>query len=446
MAIKRDVKSEIEAAMTEAFQPDEFISYNASYGFVRGLEEVAQRLEELVEDGGQAATAASLYELFLAGAYEKAEEIDDSGGSLGMFVTDLFCGWTRARQAAAADPEETIDLLLGWMDGDDYGFCHRLERDLVKVLAPEGLGAFAERVRARLDASAPDDRGSAGYPRRQWTEVLKHILAARADAEGYLRLCKESALASADCEVLAGIHEGRGDLQEALSWVERGLALVDGERIGMSAEYDLKKRQRELLPRLGRGGEAIAAAWMDFENGPGEYTYKALMQLVPDEERVAWHDKAMAATDGGAPVSVIGLFVETDEVDRLAARIAEISDGDLEGMSHSSTLPAAEMLADPHPALAARLFRALGLRIVRAKKSKYYDAALFHFERARRCYVAAGSQQRWEVLVNAVRREHGRKYTFMPGFERVAAGGPAEEPRPSFLERASGHWPRGRGR
>lgn len=445
MASKRDTRSKIEAAMTEAFQPGEFISYRASFDFVCGLEDVAERLEALVE-GGKAATAASLYELFLAGVYEKAEEIDDSGGSLGMFATDLFCGWARARQAAATDPEETIDILLGWMDGDDYGFCHRLERDLVKVLDPEGLGAFAARVRARLDASAPDDRGSAGYPRRRWTEVLKHVLAARADADGYLRLCEESALASADCEVLAGIHEGRGELEEALSWVERGLALVDGERSGVSASYDLKKRQRELLPRLGRRGEAIATAWGDFESGPSKYSYQTLMQVVPDEEHATWHDKAMAATDGGAPASVIGLFAETGEVDRLAAWIAEIPDRELEGMSHSTTLPAAELLADPHPARAARLFRALGLRIVHAKKSRYYGEALSHFELARRCYVAAGQQQQWEALASAVRREHGRKYTFMPGFERVASGGPAEEPRPSFLERASEHWPRGRGR
>jgi hypothetical protein len=33
--------------------------------------------------------AVTLYELFLAGCYEKAEELDDSSGGFGMFVEGL---------------------------------------------------------------------------------------------------------------------------------------------------------------------------------------------------------------------------------------------------------------------------------------------------------------------------------------------------------------------
>lgn len=47
--------------------------------------------------------------------------------------------------------------------------------------------------------------------------------------------------------------------------------------------------------------------------------------------------------------------------------------------------------------------------------------------------------------VAEVRRAHGRKRSFMPGFERVPAGGPAAEPQSSFLERARRRWPRGGG-
>ena len=95
-----------------------------------------------------------------------------------------------------------------------------------------------------------------------------------------------------------------------------------------------------------------------------------------------------------------------------------------------------------YPALAARVFRALGLRIVNAKKSKYYDAALADFERARDCYLAVAQEAEWEVLVAEVHREHGRKYSFMPGFKRIAAGGPARKPMPSLIERAKQRWTR----
>lgn len=80
------------------------------------------------------ARAAALYETFLAGCYEKAEELDDSRGNFGMFVDRLFSGWVKACQAASADPDETVRRIVAWMDDDPYGFCYQLERNLVKVL------------------------------------------------------------------------------------------------------------------------------------------------------------------------------------------------------------------------------------------------------------------------------------------------------------------------
>jgi hypothetical protein len=51
--------------------------------------------------------AVRLHESFLAGCYEKADEVDDSNGYLGQLVDTLYIGWLKARQAAGADPDET---------------------------------------------------------------------------------------------------------------------------------------------------------------------------------------------------------------------------------------------------------------------------------------------------------------------------------------------------
>ncbi|MDN5850779.1 MAG: hypothetical protein L0H63_14260, partial [Nitrococcus sp.] len=61
-------------------------------------------------------------------------------------------------------------------------------------------------------------------------------------------------------------------------------------------------------------------------------------------------------------------------------------------------------------------------RIVNAKKSKYYDAALSNFERAKRCFEQAGLDDEWNKTVRQVRADHQRKNSFMPGFERLVAG------------------------
>lgn len=79
------------------------------------------------------------------------------------------------------------------------------------------------------------------------------------------------------------------------------------------------------------------------------------------------------------------------------------------------------------------------MRILEAKKSKYYEAALANFADARRCYVRAGLGTEWERLVQEVRAEHHRKTGFMPSFEELAAGG-GPSAKPTFLERAKGRW------
>jgi uncharacterized Zn finger protein len=84
------------------------------------------------------------------------------------------------------------------------------------------------------------------------------------------------------------------------------------------------------------------------------------------------------------------------------------------------------------------------MRILNAKQSRDYDAALSHFEDAKRCYERAGLGQQWDAVVGEIRRAHHRKIGFMGNFEQLAAGhGPREEP--PFLDRARSRWlPQGR--
>lgn len=67
----------------------QFISYNQSWDFVHDLEDMKNKIDDLMESG-EADRAVRLYEMFLSGSYEKVEEIDDSSGNLGMFFQDLF--------------------------------------------------------------------------------------------------------------------------------------------------------------------------------------------------------------------------------------------------------------------------------------------------------------------------------------------------------------------
>lgn len=436
------LEDEIELALN----PGAFIPDRACFSFVSDLDGVAAKIAKLTRR--DPARAVTLYETFLAGCYEKAAELDDSSGSLGQFIDELFCGWIKARQAAGADPADTAVRLLVWIDDDPYGFCYHLERDAAKAFDKAGLAAFERQIQARFDAAAkakPDPAGSfrsnPDYVRGRWGEVLRTLYVAQKNVAAYVALSEETGLTAQDCHVIATLLMGRRKPEEALAWVERGIGIDKKTPHGSTAGHDLAKLQRELLTTLGRGGEALEAAWAEYRQHPSKYTYDDLMKFVPKAERATWHEKAIDAAKSADLHSLIALLLETKEIERLAELVRRSKDVALEQVSHYATEPAAKKLEKTHPDLAARLWRAQGMRIVNAKKSRYYDAALSNFERAMRCYQRAGLTNEWEKAVSQVRAEHHRKPGFISGFEDLVAGsGPSN--RPSFLERAKARWAR----
>ncbi|MGO9255255.1 MAG: DUF6880 family protein [Bryobacteraceae bacterium] len=435
----------MERQMELALQPGAFISDRACFSFVGGLDPVATAIRKLT--GADPVRATALYETFLAACYEKVEDLDDSSGSFGDFVDEIVCGWIKARQASGADPDETAVRLLAWMDSDNYGFFYHIETDAAKVFNKAGLAAFERQMRARFEAAVaaqPAPGKPAGheaeYLRRRFSQALRTLYLAQRNVAAYLALTDRTGLTAQDCHALATMLVARRKPEEALAWAERGIALDRENPHGITkAGFDLTRLHRELLTRLGRANEAIESAWADFREDPDKYAYAELMKLVPKAGRTAWHAKAMDAAKGGDLHSLIELFIETKEMERLAELVRGATDEALQRESHYATEPAAKKLEKAHPDLAARLWRAQGMRIVDGGKSKYYDAALSNFERARRCYERAGLAEEWVDTVSHMRATHRRKTGFMSQFEALAEG-PGRDRQPSFLERAKTRW------
>lgn len=156
--------------------------------------------------------------------------------------------------------------------------------------------------------------------------------------------------------------------------------------------------------------------------------------------RTAPRAKAMAASEDGDLSEQIPLWLEQKETDRLVARLVAAADDEIEKLSHYTTEPAARSLERSHLAVAAKVYRALAMRVVNTGKSKYYDAALSNFEHARKCYSKAGLVDQWEAIAQDVRHRHHRKTEFLARFERIAAGA-AKSVSPTLLDRARRRWP-----
>jgi len=439
---KRKQVDPLEQAIERALSPGIVISYNAAWSFLDDVQDVVNDIEMIIKK--EPKRAAHLFETFIGACHEKVDEIDDSSGRFGMLVHDLFRGWIKARQAGNDDPDETARSLLSWMEDDPYGFCHDLDHVIVEVLDKKGLEAFVRRIRSKLESAlTPDgkEKGFPGYARRKWGDALKTLLACQRNVEAYIALCEQTELQPKDCKTIAEIYRSRRRLEDALSWVDRGLEIAQLDSRKFYEEHELRELKRTLLARVGRPGDALQSAWSEFKAHPSTFTYEELMRYVPSKEKTVWHQKAMDASEKGDLSSQIELWLERKEKERLVSRLQRATDNELEGLSHYWTEPLAHKLERSHPDISARVYRALCIRIVNAGKSKYYDAALDNIDHAKKCYAKAGLKADWQAVVADLRKRHFRKSGFMARFEEIVSGAP-KHVEPPFLDRARARWPR----
>jgi len=445
MIKKRKKSDPLVSALERALDLGEFVSYNRSWDFVRDLEDVKHKIDALVKDG-QAERAVSLYKLFLSGCYEKADEIDDSGGNLGMFFEDLFCAWINARQKAKYDPEETVRNILRWMDNDDYGFCYEIERNVVKVLNKKSVRLFAAAIESRFEKAfskvvPKKSQRVSDYPWevRKNVSILKVIYGELKNTDAYLTLCEKTGTSPKDCENVAIIFKMKRKYQEALRWVEQGLKLEKKGNWGNQSSFGLTGLKQDLLNKLGRREDALDLAWTEFKKHPSNFSYEKLMKFVDKKDVKLWHQKALAKAQNESLSGFIDICVKTKEWDKLAEHVSSIDTDLLEELSHYTTERAAKGLAKKHNLAAAKIFSALGMRILKKGKTKYYQYALEHFRKAQKLYEKSGRDQLWMDLVERVRRDHSRKYSFIPDFEKIVDRRPLKKPE-SFETRALKRW------
>lgn len=356
----------------------------------------------------------------------------------------------KARQAAGASPEDTATRLLGWIEEDPYGFCFGLERDLARVLDKAGLAALVQQVRDRFDAPGSCEAEGSPRPdqeRRRWGGVLRALHLEQKDVGAYVAITEQTGLTAKDCHAVATMLAARRKREEALEWVGRGIEIEATTSRGSVASHDLADLRRGLLRKLGREQEALDSAWADYRAHPSAYSYRDLMKFVPSADRDAWHERAIERALGADLHSSIGLLLETKEIDRLAEVVTHSSDDQLERVSDYVLEPAATKLEKVDLGAAARLWRAMGARIVGAGKSKYYQAALRDFERA----SGATSGQAWSpsgsrlsatcapcitASTGSCRGSSESRTESVPSSSRRSSNGPrsAGSPRPRTLE------------
>lgn len=440
----RAARARLEAIIETALLPGEHVYGRDIHEFIEGLERARDAIMVLLP--GKAGLAAELLETFLAGCAAKADETDSSGDYLGEFAISLAGAWVRARRAAGCAPADTIRVLLGWEEKDEYAFFHDAERELAGIFNSAERAALIAALRARLERELPGAGGAepagsssgGSFQARQTADKLKALYEASRNADAFAEVCRAAGTSPKDCERIAKILRGRGKALPALEWVEKGLRLQSEERRGGDA-WELRDIKRELLKRLGRREEALQFAWEEFRGHPSEFSFADLMGCVQPPERGAWRARALEAA-GAAPLDLcIDLYLKARELPRLAAHVGRTGEEELEKLSYLRAVPAARKLARDHPAEAAALYRGQAMQLLNAKKSGLYRTAVKYFSEARRCYESAGRPEEWRGLAERVLSAHSCKPAFLARFRPLAREEAAVR-EPSFLERAKARW------
>ena len=302
---RHNKRDPIESRLEVAFEPGRFVADRACFEFVSGLESAVSSIDDLVSS--DPVRAVALYETALAGCHLKAEELDDSSGSFGMFTKGLICRWIRARQESAADPTSTATILLAWMDDDPYAFCYQIEKDVCRAFAKPELAAFEALIRVRYEAApTPLD-----YDGRRWSQTLRTIYLAQKNVTAYKKLAEETGFTAQDCLSLAGIFAAR------------------------------------------EPGQALEAAWKEFLKHPSKYSFEDLLQFAPKEQHGMWREQALDAAKQADLDAALELYVEAGAWERVADLVNASTDIALENLSHYIAEPAAKKLEKTHPAPAA---------------------------------------------------------------------------------------------
>lgn len=397
-------------------------------------EELGSLLKELVSFAEKHPKAAvPVYEVFIAGCLEKGDEIDDSGDDLGSFLDELACAWSRSCEAAGMKGDEYVRKLVHWIEADGIGFFSDLESTVLPVLGREFRKALEDELNGRIERLSKEVPGNPGrernkidYDRRRAIETLKKLYAESKNTTALIAFCDQHGADQRDCLNLAIVFFSRKKFDRALEWAEKGLNLKEDR---YSKEYELKELRRKILKSAGRGSDAVADAWADFEKHPSIYSFESVIESAKPKEQADLKAKALAIFDQSELREAAVAFHKLKELDRLASRLVSANDEALRSIFYGEAIPIAEALSKKYPKPAARLYIAQAFEILGEKRAKAYHHAHDYLQSAKTLLEKCGETAAWSALVTGIRQEHRLKSSFMPGFEKIAAGdGPPCEP------------------
>lgn len=418
-----------------SFRAERSDDYMAYASILANLEPLVAQIQAFL-DGDDAQSALPLLEALTDEYSEGWVDYDDSDGEMGSFFDELGALWAAALLGAnpkKAELKRWRERLEGWAaSAEEYG-CEGL--NIALQAADEGWSEPWIDA-AILGEALPGTRPSGVYTEEllkirlrilersgHMREALNLAVAAGMHREHALLLLRMGHVAEAvelgrssfrnavEAFVLAQALREHGDLEHALVIGEYGLSLrgaepsIDGQeqaRARLAAWLvDLAAGQGRIDLALRAGAEALRVV-------PELGLYQRLAELAGS----AWPElreqllAAVRANTSWMAAGRIDIFLHEGLIDDAIATLGKHPGGD-----DQARVMDAALTTRPDWVITAAIANAAA--IMDGGKAQYYDTAIEWLRRARAAYQAAGRPLDWQVYLQGLRAQHGRKYKLM---------------------------------
>lgn len=282
MAAESSGLADLRKVVKQATRTNGFIEYREAGNYANRLEDLAELLSQRIADGQP--ELIEVIEEAIALAEEALQHIDDSGGEVMPAIVELRRVHLAACNALHPDPVALAERLYRFQMDGQWDTFHEVLPDYAEALGEEGLTVYRQRVEREwlaLPTLGPEHyRSDWSTGRFQVESAMKDIARCVDDFELLVAIQAKN-LSSPSCFMtLAGLFREQGRKDEALRWVEKGIAAFPNER-----NDDLLSLAIELQLALGQHAEVERLAWQRFDQAPGCGPFFKLMEVAGRIER-----------------------------------------------------------------------------------------------------------------------------------------------------------------
>jgi uncharacterized Zn finger protein len=411
---------EYRLAIEDVMNPHEFVDYRSMYDYSRGIEEVIDSIEELLESG-HAAEVVELCERALASLEDALGSVDDSDGYMGG-IKDRLCDLhLRACSAARPDPEALAHRLFDWELHSEWETFYGAPLTYARVLGKRGLAVFqklAEEVWARVPAIEPGQQREHSSFRFNITHIMEALAEQSGDLNELVSVKARDLSSAYHFMEIAELYRKAGRHDDALVWAERGMAAFPKR-----TDVRLLEIIADEYEQRGRHGEAVELMWSAFTDSPSLTAYERLK--VHADRAGQWETRREKALDrlrrtsGAAPKGrqpirpdwdagrseLVKVFLWEGDVD---AAWKEAVQG---GCSVRLWMELAEKREADHPEDSLPIYQEHVERLIDQKNNQAYAEAVDLMRKVEELMARLDRGQDFPAYVHSVRTAHKPKRT-----------------------------------